>query len=592
MGAPHPVGGQWLLEPSLPGDVYTPERFTDEHRLMARSVRTWLQHEVEPVDARLEEKDLSLLKSVLRKAADLGVFAADVPADYGGLESDRIMGLVLAETISRGSLSSSVGAHVTIGMLPIVFFGTPAQRARYLPRMVTGELIGAYALTEPTAGSDALSIRTRAVPEPGGAAYRISGTKQFITNGGIADVFILYAKVDGTQFTCFIIDRETPGFAVGPEEHKLGITGSSTTSLFLDDVRVPRDRVLGEIGRGHTIAFNILNVGRLKLAAGCVGAAKHALRHAVAYAQERSQFGHPIASFGLIRQKLAAMATRLYLAESMVYRAGGLLDRALGRVDRDGDAEPKDVAGALEEHAPECAINKVFASEMLDLVVDEMVQIYGGSGFIESYPAARAYRDARINRLYEGTNEINRLLISGQLLRRAAGGRLPLLDAARHAADTLGQAATGPTPPGGESDPADVLSRMKTVALACLGRAIERFGKEVTEQQEVLAWLSDLIITVFAVESGVLRARQNGGASGDGLMARIGALAAAEALPSFADAAARIVVAAEGTAGARQTLAGVQRLLATTPVDPVAGPRAVAESVLEMGGYRLGLPAV
>lgn len=593
MGAPHPVGGQWLLEPSPPGDVYTPERFTEEHRLMARSVRTWLQHEVEPVDGRLEQKDLPLLKSVLRKAADLGIFAVDVPADYGGLESDRITGLLLAETISRGSISSSVGAHVTIGMLPIVFFGTPAQRARYLPRMVKGELIGAYALTEPTAGSDALSIRTRAVPEPGGAAYRLSGTKQFITNGGIADVFILYAKVDGNQFTCFIVDGETPGFTVGPEEHKLGITGSSTTSLFLDDVRVPRDHVLGEIGRGHTIAFNILNVGRLKLAAGCVGAAKHALRHAVAYAAERSQFGRPIASFGLIRQKIAAMATRLYLAESMVYRAGGLLDHALSGVDRAGDAGHGDVARALEEHAPECAINKVFASEMLDLVVDEMVQIYGGYGFIESYPAARAYRDARINRLYEGTNEINRLLISGQLLRRAAGGRLPLLDAARRAADTLGNVATGTTPPAGGGDAAaDALSRMKTVALACLGRAVARFGKEVTEQQEILAWLSDLIIAVFAVESGVLRARQDGAASGHGLMARIADLAAAEALPSFAETAARIVAAVEDAATARQTLAGVRRLLERAPLDPVAGPRAIADHVVETGGYRLGLPAV
>ncbi len=594
MGAPQTVGGQWLAEPPAAGEVFTPERFTAEHRLMARTVRTWLQQEVEPLDARLEQKDLALLRDVLRKAAALGVFAVDVPSEYGGMEGDRITGLLLAEIISRGSVSSSVGAHVTIGMLPIVFFGTPAQRARYLPRMVTGELIGAYALTEPTAGSDALSSRTRAVLEPGGAAYRLSGVKQFITNGGIADVFVLYAKVDGSQFTCFLVDRETPGFTVGPEEHKLGIRGSSTTSLFLDDVRVPRENVLGEIGRGHVVALNILNVGRLKLAAGCVGAAKHALRHAVAYATERVQFGRPIASFGLIKQKIAEMATRLYLAESMVYRTGGLVDGALSGCDLAGPEGGRNAARALEEFAPECAINKVFASEMLDFVVDEMVQIYGGYGFIEEYPAARAYRDSRINRLYEGTNEINRLLISAQLLRRAAGGRLPLLDAGRRAADALGQAADGAILTGRgihDRDEPDPLARMRTVALACLGRAVDRLGTAVNDQQEILAWLSDQTITIFAVESGILRARQDGAAQGDGLMAPIAGHAAASAVPRVRDLAARIVAAVQDHEAAARDLAGIHRLLDLMPPDPVAVPRAIADHVLEAGGYNLGLPA-
>src|SRR6266550_4152611 len=441
-------GGWWIITPPQPSQVLTPEQLTDEHRLIARTVRAFLAQEVAPLDARLEAKDLALMREVLTRLGALGVFAAEVPPEYGGLGPDPVTGVLLAETISRGSLSSSVGAHVTIGMLPIVFFGAHSQRTRYLPRMVTGELIGAYALTEATAGSDALSLRTSAVQDPDGS-YRLTGSKQFITNGGIADVYILYAKVDG-KLTCFIVDRATPGFTVGPEEHKLGLRGSSTTSLFLDNVRVPRENVIGEPGRGHVIALNILNVGRLKLGAGCVGAAKHALREAVAYARERRQFGRPIASFGLIRQKVARMAIRLYLAESMVYRTAGLLDRALRGLDLTGDRGGSDAARAIEEYAPECAINKVYGSEMLDFVVDEMVQIYGGYGFIEDYPAARAYRDARINRLYEGTNEINRLVIAGQVLRRAARGRLPLRDAAKAAAEGLGRAGGGSDAPASD----------------------------------------------------------------------------------------------------------------------------------------------
>ena len=577
------AGGMWLVEAPGAGAVFTPERFSDEHLMIARTVRTFLAHEIAPLDARLEQKDLPLMREVIQKIAALGVFAADVPGEYGGLGLNPMTGLLLAETISRGSVSSSVGAHLTIGMLPIVFFGTDAQRRRYLPRLAAAEWIGAYALTEPTAGSDALSLRTTAVPDAKGA-YRLSGAKQFITNGGIADVFILYARVDG-KVTCFIVERTAPGFTVGPEEHKMGLRGSSTTSLFLDNVRVPQENVLGEIGRGHVVALNILNVGRLKLGAGCVGAAKHALRDAVAYARERHQFGRPIASFGLIKQKIAEMTLRLYLAESAVYRAGGLLDQALADVDLGGDDRGRGAGRALEEYAPECAINKVFGSEMLDFVVDEMVQIYGGYGFIEDYPAARAYRDARINRLYEGTNEINRLVIAGQLLRRAGAGRIPLMDAAQRAAAMLGDAASGRSGPEG-----DALARAKSVVLACLGRAVDRHGAGLDDHQEILGWLSEQIIQVFAVESAVLRAQQAGGSHWGSLMAALAREAVGELGPRLERLAVRILSALEDEAPLNRDRAGVRALLEEPPHNTLTARRAIADRVLEAEGYPLGLP--
>jgi alkylation response protein AidB-like acyl-CoA dehydrogenase len=583
------AGGTWLTEASAAAEVFTPERFSDEHLMIARTVRTFLAQEIAPLDARLEQKDLPLMREVIKKIASLGVFAADVPVEYGGLGLDRITGLLLGETISRGSVSSSVGAHLTIGMLPIVFFGTDAQRRRYLPRLAAGEWIGAYALTEPTAGSDALSLRTTAVVDTDGA-YRLSGAKQFITNGGIADVFVLYAKVDG-KVTCFIVERDTPGFTVGPEEHKMGLRGSSTTSLFLDQARVPRENVLGELGRGHVVALNILNVGRLKLGAGCVGAAKHALRDAVRYARERRQFGRPIVSFGLIKQKIAEMTTRLYLAESAVYRAGGLLDRALADLGAAGDDGGRQVARALEEYAPECAINKVFGSETLDFVVDEMVQIYGGYGFIEDYPAARAYRDARINRLYEGTNEINRLVIASQLLRRAHAGRLPLLDAARPATAAVAEAADRPRPPRlSAENPEEVLARAKTVALACVGVAVDRYGATLDDHQEVLGWLSDQIIQVFAVESGVLRARQAAGSHWGTLAAEMARDAADELGPCIEHLAVRILSASEDGSALDRDLAGVRALLEHRPLNTLTARRAIADRIAEEGGYPLGLP--
>src|SRR5579859_3023901 len=429
------AGGSFLITATTPRDVFTPEDFSMEHRLAARSLAEFLEAEVEPRTAELETHDYPLMRRLLRELGALGFLGVDIPEAYGGTGLDFITSLVVAETMSRGSFAVAFGGHSVIGTLPIVYFGTDDQKRRYLPGLAAGEIVGAYALTEPTAGSDALSARTRAVLAENGRAYRLTGTKQFITNAGFADVFTTYAKVDGERFTGFIVDRATEGLEVGPEEHKMGIKGSSTASLFFDNARVPAENLLGEVGGGHRVALNILNMGRLKLATASTGAAKRAVRQAIAYATERHQFGRPIASFGLVRQKLAEMAVRTYLLESMIYRTGGLIQA--GRQTADTPVR------SVEEYAVECAIDKVYGSEAAGFVMDELVQIYGGYGFIEDYPAARAYRDARISRIYEGTNEINRLLITGMLLRRARRGRLPLLEACRAAVDAGGREAAG-----------------------------------------------------------------------------------------------------------------------------------------------------
>lgn len=466
-----PPGGGFLLQSPPPETVVTPEGFSEVHRLVARTVTEFVETEVEPHADELEHDAFPLVRQLLRRLGALGFLGVDVPERYGGSGADMVTSLIVSECLSRGSFAVSFGAHTVIGTLPLVYFGTEAQKERYLPAMVRGDLIGAYALTEPGAGSDALASQTRAVLEPSGSHYRLWGTKQFITNAGFADVFVTDAKVDGQHFTGFIVDRDTPGLLVGPEERKMGIRGSSTCSLTLEDARVPVDHVLGEVGGGHRVALNILNIGRLKLAAACLGAGKRALRHALRHSWERRQFGRPIGSFGLIQQKLAEMALRIYLLESLVYRTGGLVEHS--RASRPP-------AEALEEYAVECALAKVYGSEALDMVVDELVQIYGGYGYIEDYPAARAYRGARITRIYEGTNEINRLLVTGMLLRRAARGRLPLREAS---------ALPEGSPSGGgplAEEAAQVALAKRAYGLA-LREAVDRFGEGLREEQEVLA---------------------------------------------------------------------------------------------------------
>jgi alkylation response protein AidB-like acyl-CoA dehydrogenase len=579
------AGGSFLLEDPDPARIFTPEDLSDEQRLVGQTARDFVEQEVFPVLDRIEAKEWDLTRDLLRRLGELELLGIEVPAAYGGAELDKVTALLVTEALAAGSFGVSYSAHVGIGMEPIVYFGTPAQREHYLPRMVRGELIGAYALTEPTAGSDAMSIRTRAVRSPDGASWLLTGTKQFITNAAFADVFTVFAKVDGEKHTAFLVDRDTEGFTVGEEEHKMGIRGSSTAPLVLENARIPADHLLGEIGQGFKVAVNILNMGRFKLAAGAVGACKHVLRTSLQYAGERQQFGKPLAAFGLIKHKLAEMAIRMYIAESMAYRTGGLVDETLGGVHGDAGAAMR----ALEEYAVECAINKVYASEVLDYVVDENVQIHGGYGFIEEYAAARAYRDSRINRLFEGTNEINRMLTTGMLLRRAQRGRLNLIPAALAVVQELTSPALGEDAgTGALAEEARIVRMVKKAALFASGVAVQKRLEAIEEEQEILAALADLVIETFAMESGLLRAQRAVQRQGEAEAA----LKIAMVRTYINDAAARVDATARSVLAAveegdtlRTEIAGLRRLLRYTPVNTVALRRQIAEALIASGRY-------
>ncbi len=576
-------GGGFLIQSTSPEEVFTPEDLGEHHRMVRKAAADFMQREVLPKDGEIEKQDWALTRSLLRKLGEMGFLAPDLPEAYGGGGMDSLVSLVLAEELSGSSFSVSYGGHVGIGTLPIAFFGNEDQKRRYLPAMARGEKIGAYALTEPTAGSDALSIRTRATLSPDGDFYLLTGQKQFITNAAFADVFTVYAKVDGQHFTAFIVDRDTEGLTLGDEEHKLGVKGSSTRSIFLENARVPVGNVLGEVGKGHRVAFNILNLGRFKIGAACLGAGKRALRQAVAYALERQQFGRPIAEFGLIRQKLARMATALYAVESMVYRTGGLVEGAVGAAREGGE-----MVRALEEYAVESSLNKVFSTEVLDFVVDELVQVYGGYGYIEEYPAARAYRDARINRIWEGTNEINRLLIVDMLTKRALSGRLALLPAVQAVVDELtsppSEVAIEEGPLGEERRLAEAA---KKAALLAAGVAVQRHLDRLEGLQEILGWIADLVVEAFAIESAVLRA-QKAVHRADAKRETLAALAKAyvyEALPRVEMTARQVLAASDEGDNLRTELAGLRRILRYTPPNLVELQRAVAEAVVRTGGY-------
>ena len=487
----------------------SPEDFTEEHRMIAETTADFIAGEVAPHDEEIEKLNYELTVKLMRKAGELGLLGADVPEAYGGLGLDKVGSTLINERLTKGSaFALSIGAHVGIGTLPIVYFGTEEQKQKYLPALAAGEKIAAYCLTEPSSGSDALGAKTTAVLSEDGSHYVLNGSKQFITNAGFADIFIVYAKVNGTDFSTFIVERTMDGVSIGPEEKKMGIKGSSTCPLILEDVKVPVENLLWEVGKGHLIAFNILNIGRFKLAAGCVGAAKDSIEYAAQYANERTQFGRRISSFPLIGKKLAEMNVRTYVLESMVYRTAGLFDVGLAEVDHSSANVGYQSAKAIAEYQLECSINKVFGSEALDFIVDEGVQIHGGYGFIQEYRIERNYRDSRINRIFEGTNEINRLLIPGTLIKRAMKGELPLMQKAMALqSELLGLIPTQQLE-GTLAQESHLIDMSKKIFLMAGAQAVQKYQLKLEAEQEILSHLADMMISVFAMESALLRTRK------------------------------------------------------------------------------------
>ena len=586
------AGGSFLLETRVPADVFTPEDLREEQRQIAATAAQFAREEILPVAAEIEAKKPGVLAGLLRKAGELGLTAVDIPEEYGGMGMDKISSTLISDHISvLASFSTSFGAHVAIATLPLVWYGTEEQKQKYLPRLATAECIGGYGLSEASSGSDAMNVRTRATLSPDGTTYTLNGEKMWITNCGIAGLYTVFAKIDGKKFSAFLIERDTPGLTVGAEEHKLGIRGSSTCPLVLDGCKVPAANLLGEPGKGHHIAFNVLNVGRFKLGVACVGGARHALGHMIGYAKERKAFGKAIAEFGLIQRKISAAATQLYAAESMAYRTAGMIDAGMQALSPEQAHQPREIQKRIEEYAVECSILKVYGSEMLSLVTDELIATMGGYGYVEEYPAERLYRDARINRIFEGTNEINRLIITGWLMKRAMNGQLPLLPAIKRLMDEVTQP---PSFDGGSDEAtvmareAEVLSALKKMTLFAAGVASQRFMTALQDQQEVMADLADMIMQVFALDSALVRARKlQGRAAAAAVAGAMTGLLADESM-ALAERSARRVLAACGEGDMLRTqLAILRRLARFTPADAGALSRSVATQCVAIGRYPL-----
>jgi alkylation response protein AidB-like acyl-CoA dehydrogenase len=583
-------GGSFLLQETEASEIFTPEDFNEQHRMIAQTTSDFIDKEVLPRVREIDEQQEGLTVSLLRKAGEIGILSVDIPEEYGGLGLDKTCSMLVAEHVGRsGSWAVSHGAHTGIGTLPIVYFGTEEQKKKYLPKLASGEWISSYSLSEPGSGSDALSARTTAKLSPDGKTYVLNGTKMWLSNAGFADVYITFAKIDGEKFSAFIIEKGFPGVSTAAEEKKMGIKGSSTRQLLLDNAQVPVENLLGEIGRGHIIAFNILNIGRFKLGAAVVGASKKVISDAIVYAKTRKQFNHPIADYGLIKQKIAATAIRTYVGESMVYRTAGLIDRILESVDQKSPGAQKQALKGIEEYAVECSIIKVFCSEALDTVVDEAVQIYGGYGYSEEYPVARAYRDSRINRIFEGTNEINRLLIAGMLLKRSVKGSLGLLAAAKQMADDL----LSVPPENGESEGLFPMERRsianaKKIAVMLIGAAAQKYGEKLGDEQEVLGGISDIVMDVYAAESVMLRVVKNqtrhlaSDASIDIVRAFV-----YESMGGVEQYAKEILAAiAEGDT-LRTYLTVLRRLTKNLPVNTITLKRSIADALIEKNQYAL-----
>ena len=590
------AGGSFLIENRTPGEIFTPEDLNEEQQQIAATAARFAREEILPAVAALEAKEPGVMAGLMRRAAELGFTAVDIPEEYGGMGMDKTSSTLITDHLSvLGSFSTAFGAHIGIATLPLVWYGTEEQKQRYLPSLSSCERIGAYGLSEASSGSDAMHIRTRATLSADGTHYTLNGEKQWITNCGIAGLYTVFAKIvdaetGSEKFTAFLIERETPGLSVGKEEHKLGIHGSSTCALLLTDCKVPVGNLLGEAGKGHHIAFNVLNVGRFKLGVACVGGARQALGHMIQYAKERKAFGKAIAEFGLIQQKISSSAARLYAAESMAYRTVGMIDASLAQGDGQTGHTARETQRRIEEYAVECSILKVYGSEMLTLVADELIATMGGYGYVEEYPAERYYRDARINRIFEGTNEINRLIITGWVMKRAMSGQLPLMGAIKRVMDEV---MAPPSFDAGAEDgevlgrEARALEAAKKMALFAAGVASQRFMAGLQEQQEVMGELADMLMQVYGLESALLRA-QKLAAIGKSTAEAAGAMTGllADETMGLVERAARRVLAACGEGdGLRTQLAILRRLARYTPADTVGLSRTVARHALALERY-------
>ena len=578
-------GGSWLIEETAADAIFTPERISDEHRMMFKTTLDFATQEVLPQIERLENKDWALSRQFVRRAGELGLLGTDAPEEYGGLELDKVSALMVAEGIARSaSFTVTFGAMTGLAIMPLLLFGNEQQKRKYLPKLVSGELVGAYALSESGSGSDALGARARATRKSDGS-FLLNGEKMWISNCSFADVFIVFAKVDGEHFTAFIVERGFPGVSTGREEHKLGLHGSSTAPLILQDAQVPAENLLGEIGKGHKVAFDVLNYGRFKLGALSLGGAKAVIVEAANCASTRKQFGQRIGNFGAIKHKLGQMTAWCYMVESMMHRTAGLIDQAM---EAGEGTHPERLRFAMEEYAAEASIAKVAGSEMLDYVIDENLQIHGGNGFVRDYPAERHYRDSRVNRIFEGTNEINRLLIPGMLMRRALKGDLPLIPAAMKVFEEVMSPAM-PEMPGDEhlENEARAVAAFKKVGLLLLGGAMQKYQQKVTDEQEVLSFIADILIDVFGCESALLRARD----AHDRAIANA-AQQADVVRVLVSDAAARIEAAAKTVIAAiaegdmqRTQLAALRRVLKVTPANAIALRRGLADATIARGSY-------
>ncbi len=582
-------GGAYLISKSEPADVFTPEDFDQTHKMIDSMSRDFVQDKVLPKVDEIEAMAEGVTVGLLKEAGELGLLGMDIPEKYGGEEGDKISTLIVTENLSlNGSFATAFGAHTGIGSLPIVLFGNEEQKAKYLPGLASGEKIAAYALTEPEAGSDALNSKTRAVLSECGNYYILNGAKQYITNASWAHVIVTYAKVDNEKFTAFIVDGDAPGVSIDPEEKKMGLKGSSTCSVIFEDAKVPVENVLWEIGKGHQVAFNILNIGRFKLGAGCVGAGKYVLEHAVDYALQRQQFKMPIAKFGLIKGKIADMAILNYVMESMLYRSGGLIEDLLSSFDLEGDDAGKKIADGIQEYAIECSINKIFCSEAFDFIADEGVQVYGGYGYGQEYPMERAYRDSRINRIFEGTNEINRLIIPATLMRKAMKGEIALIEAAQKLQEEMMMPVMKETSDEPLAEQEELVENMKKVFLMISGTAVQKYGEAIQKEQEILGRMADMAIQVFAAESACLRAKkiiQEKGEDAAELAIKMTECFVAEAMPKFDIWGKEVLAAMEEGDTMRTMLSALRKLTRFDQINIYERKRYIANEMYESKKY-------